>query len=282
MPSITLTRRDVRPIVLVSKRFGPASGLVAALAVATCGGSDKPTEPQTQQPSLEVVAGGALADTILARPAQALVVQVRGTDGKPASGIAVRFEPMPAADTTRRGEYAVFTCSLLDGACGSVLDLTGYPGGYNLPTIGVAPVPDVDTTDASGRVKVAVRFGSIAGTARVRIVVPLFGYTDSASFTIRPGAAARVKIANADTTLSVGGTVTLRTSVSDRFGNARPEVPALSVSAGDIIDVAPATSTVTARDLGGGMGVRARRGQGGLGARARRSERPHRLLGRVQ
>src|SRR4051812_29845543 len=60
-----------------------------------------PPAPADYTYSLRVVVGGAASDTVRARFAQALVVEVRRGGGQPVSGIVVRFDARPPADTLR-------------------------------------------------------------------------------------------------------------------------------------------------------------------------------------
>jgi hypothetical protein len=179
------------------------------------------------------VLGANVSDTIDTQPLQALVVEVRGPRGVLRSGTVVRFEPQPPADTTRLFEQAVFVCPLAEQNC-------GYFGGQFA----------TDTTDSQGRAKVSVRFGSVAGRAVIRLLVPEFGLADSATFTVTPGAAVDVRAAAADTGLDIGGTAILRGHVVDRYNNSRPEATTLTAGPGNAISLNAATATVTGVDMG--------------------------------
>src|SRR6185437_12151559 len=168
-----------------------------ALLLLACGGGgsgDGPTapghtDPARNAPGVHAVLGAGVTDTIDAQPLQALVVEVRGPDGQLATGAVVRFEAQPPADTTRKNEPAVSVCALTAPTCGqSVSQFTS------------------DTTDAQGRAKATVRLGHVAGRAVVHLTVPEFGMEDSATFTVLPGVAARVRALAADTALAIGAT----------------------------------------------------------------------------
>jgi len=208
-----------------------------ALLVAACGG-DGPTEPAHREPGVHAMLGAGVTDTIDAQPLQALVVEVRGPSGRLASGAVVRFEAQPPADTTRRNEAAVFVCPLTAPTCGQNVS---YGPGLQFSS---------DTTDAQGRAKVTVRLGHVAGPAVVRLTVPEFGLEDSATFTVLPGAAARVRATVADTVLAIGATTTVRGHVFDRYGNSRPDAPVLTAGPGNAITFDAATGVVTGRDIG--------------------------------
>lgn len=208
-----------------------------ALVVAACGG-DGPTEPAHKEPGVRAMLGAGVTDTIDAQPLQALVVEVRGPRGQLASGAVVRFQAQPPADTTRRNEAAMFVCPLTAPTC-------GQSGSY-----GVGPQFTTDTTDAQGRAKATVRLGHVAGRAVVRLTVPEFGLEDSATFTVLPGAAARVHAIAADTVLAIGGSANLRGHVVDRYGNSRPEAPVLTAGPGSALTFDAATGVVTGRDMG--------------------------------
>ncbi len=210
----------------------------AAAALVACGG-DGPTGPR-QQPGLRVVAGGEISDTVLARPVQALVVEVRGADGRLAPGAVVRFEQGASPDTARRGAARIYVCRIRAVECGSSY---AYPPGEQVV---------VDTPDANGRAKVVVRLGTVAGAAFVRMTVPEFGTADSAAFTVRPGAAVRPRFDAADVGLVAGAQATLRASALDAHGNACPDAPTLTLAGGGarVVDFDPATGVVTAREFG--------------------------------
>jgi hypothetical protein len=216
--------------VHITPRYPRVALAFLVLLLAACG-SDGPIGPGRGQPGLHVVLGAGITDTVDAQPVQALVVEVRSPSGELVHGTVVRFESRPSADTTRRFEFTVNVCALITPpTCRSTFS--------------------IDTTDANGRAKAVIRLGSVAGRAVVRLTVPEYGLEDSASFTVTPGAAARVRAITADTALDIGATATLTGRVVDRYNNTRSEVPTMTAGAGSAISVDAATRIVTARDMG--------------------------------
>lgn len=211
-----------------------ASAICLALLFASCGGDGGPSGPSgPREAGIRAVLGAGITDTVDAQPLQALVVEVRGSGGVLASGVLVRFQSVPSADSTRRLEIPVFLCALSAPDCGSF-------GGQFI----------TDTTDTQGRAKITVRLGTIAGPAFVRVTVPELGLADSVTYTVKPGAVAGVLADSRDTTLDIGGTATVRGHVVDRHLNTRPEHPTITAGPGSAITLDPATGIVTGRDMG--------------------------------
>lgn len=205
----------------------PMSVMALAIAIG-CGGSGDATAPggSTPTPTLRfrVIAGGGVSDTIDARPVQALTVEIRDSTGKLAVGSTVRFEALPTDDPSRVAERSILV---------SPLDGTSFS---NLST---------DVADATGRAKTLFAFGTVAGTARIRVVVPELGSSDTVSYTVKPGLPARFVIGVRDTTVQPGGTYSLRASLTDRARNPTPtESPTYSAGAG--ITSVSASGQVTA------------------------------------
>jgi len=139
--------------------------LALHLSLAACGrGGSEPTAPPKFE--MRVVAGAGVADTVLAKLAQPLTVEVL-VNGRPANGIVVRFESLRT------------------------------PGPPNLPGVRLsAPAPiyftdlvDVTTTQ-DGRASVIVQMGERAASTGVEITNRPLGLTDTARFTVLPGNAA--------------------------------------------------------------------------------------------
>jgi hypothetical protein len=200
-----------------------------------------PPEPPAGTPGLTIVAGAGVTDTVDAEPVQALVVEVRDTRGKIASGAVVRFQSRPPSDPTRQSEGAVFVCALTAVTC------------FGSPFV-------ADTTDLAGRASAVIRLGTVPGKAVVLVTVPDLGLADSATFTVTVGAAARIIVSPQDTTIDIGSTVTVQAVAADRRGNARSEAPALSTASGSAVTVDAASNVVTGRDMGT-QAVYARLGQ---------------------
>ncbi|MCC7053850.1 MAG: hypothetical protein IT355_11330 [Gemmatimonadaceae bacterium] len=196
-----------------------------------------PPPTATVKPGLKILAGAGATDTINAQPLQSLVVEVRGPDSLPARGTVVRFEVQRTTDTTRRGYATMHACSVSEPVCGQ------FPGA---DWQSVAS----DTVDAKGKVSALLRFGTIAGRAVVRIVVPDFAYSDSAIYTVTPGAAAAVRLAGATTMLSIGRTKSMRGAIVDRWGNLRSELPTVSSTSGSALSLDATTGAATGLALG--------------------------------
>jgi hypothetical protein len=84
----------------------------------------------------------------------------------------------------------------------------------------------------------------------VRMIVPVLGLSDSATYTVNPGAIARVRAQAVDTALQIGGTAALRGHVVDRYDNVRPEVPTIVSGGGPAFTVDAGSGTVTGQSMG--------------------------------
>jgi len=213
-----------------------AVGLALTQVVACAGPSSLPTDNQ-KGPALTIVAGNALSDTISATFTSGLVVEVRATDGGAAAGVSVQFNSV--------------------GVGGVQMAPAKNP---NAPfTAGQAVL-----TDASGQAAVRLRFQTTPGPAQVSVTVPLYKLSDTASYTILPGAAAGFTLQPRDTTIKVGGSFRLRASVVDRVGNVRTEPISFESSA------AAATVSVTGQVTGVSTGAATLRVSASAGGRVLR------------
>lgn len=198
-----------------------ARAVLIATALAACGG-DGPTAPMT--PRLQIVAGDSIRDTIEAQPAAALVVRLTDGRGRGLSGRVIRFAAVPASIPT-----------------------AGVAQVNLVPITSALASPFVaDTTDARGQAAVLVRFGPIAGTARVSIGEPLDGLADTATYIVTAGAPTRIAMRILDTALYVGGTAEVGATVTDRYGNPRPEAPSLASTQPAIADLSGTVATARA------------------------------------
>lgn len=188
------------------------TGLALVLGVLAAGcdhgsPSGPSTDPEPQpKVGISFVSGVQTTDTIGASPTQALVVEVRGSDGKVLPGVVVRFEAVPIGNT---GTFEVNVAGLASASYSSFLS---------------------DSTRSNGRTAALVRFGRRAGTGRVVVSVPALGLQDTARYTIQPGAPAAVVSLPADTALFIGRTLRLGAAVVDRYGNARKDPVSFSAS----------------------------------------------------
>lgn len=209
------------------------------LAAAACHESSGPDG--NRGPQLRLVSGFNLTDTVTARPALALVVEVHDSSGAIApQGTVVRFTGVPTA---------TFGLEMFVQSLTSTI-FTNFATGE---------------TDAAGRAGVLVQFGMAAGPARIAISVPTIGVQDTARFTVLPGGSSRIALAPADTALYAGRTFTLRGGVVDRFGNVRPDpvvyttsAPGVSVSSAGVVSASTVgryTITATAGTATGSSAV---------------------------
>lgn len=180
-----LRRRRVSRYVFV------CASLVAALAYG-CGGSDSPTTPNGTGP-IRVIAGGGQTDTIMVTLAQPLVVEIHDSTKRIAPGVTVRFESLGSR----------FLSSVLVAPLGQ----------QSFDYIGSS------VTDAQGRVKMRVRLGNRAGTARLEVSVPELGVVDTVEYTITAGALKALWMMPGDTTIAPGSSYTVRTYTTDQWNN---------------------------------------------------------------
>jgi len=191
--------------------------LTALAATSTaCGGDTTAPEPS----SLRFIAGNSVTDTALARPVQAVVVEIHNGSSARLSGFAVRFQALPY-DSGTVSEPSMLIAPLTSAFFSTFV---------------------VDSTDASGHAAVLMQLGRHAGTARVVASVPELGVEDTATVTIVAGAAARVSMMPRDTAVYVNGTVQLRAAVTDQNGNPRTDpvtyvadAASISVSSGGLV-----------------------------------------------
>jgi len=186
--------------------------LLVFSAVAGCGGGQSDggiTPPKTT--ALQVVSGAGVTDTMLAKLAQPLTIEVRAA-GQPRGGATVRFLALPPTDTVRQGDAAVLVASTQAGAYGQEV---------------------VTTTASDGTARVQVQLGIVAGTASVAISCPELGLSDTARFTVTPGATVRIVIVNWDQIAQVGTSYSVNAYAVDAHGNRKPD--ALTYAPGRLV-----------------------------------------------
>jgi len=206
---------------------------IALFVVGCGGGGEGSTGPAST--GLHVVAGASISDTVLARPVQALVVEVRPSSGS-AEGLIVRFQSLPNADSTRQYAPAIAVSSLASSVFSLLVS---------------------DTTNSAGRASVLVQLGTVAGEARILVTCPELGLSDTAKFTVLPGQVSRVVVRTRDTTVFAGASYTIDAYASDTYGNRRSD--AVSYTTG--VNVASVDST-------GRVTVGSAIGRGSVGVRA--------------
>ena len=163
--------------VRASHRILCCTFLTAGLTYACGGGSDTPTDPGGVR-GIRVVAGGEQSDSVTSTLQQALVVEVRDSTGRIAKGVTVQFNRLGPTNQAFVTVSSVATPNFLPTAA--------------------------DTTDAQGRASTLVRYGWLPGTALVEVAVPALGLFDTVSYTLMPGAPARVFVSPADTSIAIG------------------------------------------------------------------------------
>ncbi len=173
-------------------------GLAATTSLTSACGDNAAGPAPT---GLRLVNGNGATDTIQSTLAQALVVEVRSETGAIASGTVVRFQSLPI-DSLPYPTPGVFVSSLTSTYFSTFV---------------------ADSTNASGRASVLIQLGTRAGTAKLLVSAPEFGYQDTARFTVRRGNLAHVIATPADTALYPGATFQARAIVTDRFGNLRTD-----------------------------------------------------------
>ena len=197
-----------------------AYGKVVVTATAD-GVSDAAVVWVTGTPGLRVVSGEGVEDTIWAPLPARLVVELRDERGVPAAGERVYFQGL------------------------------GRPGSPNDPTMELQgpfgySIAALVTTDSLGMVSVGGRMGLIAGPGAILARSDRLGYADTARYTVRVGAPARLQVTPADSALFPGRTLALRTAIADRGRNPLTGAVSFSVLEGPVsVNAAGVVSGVT-------------------------------------
>lgn len=189
---------------ILSARLGKACVYIVLLTA--CGGGQKqtttepPPPPPTQHPSaIRIIEGGSGTDTIRA-VVTPVVVEVTDSAGTPVSKVKVHLS-VPSSGGVNPVDYHL-----------AVL----VPGGID---IGEADI----VTDTLGRASFDVYFGRFAGPDYT-FVASIPGASDTAHYTIEPGQVAKITMEPADTALLIGGSASLRLTVTDGADNPRADV----------------------------------------------------------
>ena len=211
--------------------------LVIALAVAC---STDPI-PRLLGPDerLAVLSAPATNDTVLARPAQPLVVHVRDETGAPLPNVTVRF-------AATRADSAPLLWSMSLAPIGS----------QRFSSFVAAQ------TDRDGNAAALLEFSFIAGRGQVEVTVPEFAGRTLVTFLVLPGRLAGVKIFPKDTFVYQGSSFTFRGSTVDQFGNRRGDPVVFASSAAPVgAGAAQAGGQFTATGPFGQVSVRIIAGQ---------------------
>jgi len=207
-------------------RISPGLALgVATLVVFACREATGPSSNLAGSPGVTIIAGGQQSDTANAQLTQALVLRITDSAGVPAGREVVRFLSVPADSQTG-------TPSALVSALTSLYYSTFA----------------AESTDDSGEVAILIQLGRVAGHGRVAVTVPRFGYADTVSFTILPGAAVRLGGLR-DTAMYAGRSGPLHAFVADQNGNRRPDAVTFQSLNASVASVTSA-GIVTAVSLG--------------------------------
>jgi hypothetical protein len=208
--------------------------LIAMLALLALGCGGSATDPGRES-RLTVLSGSSVSDTIEARLAQPLVVEVL-EEGQPRAGIVVRFAALPSSQPARALEKTVLVADANDDAYATELTLS---------------------TDADGRARARVALGTVAGGVRVAITVPSLGLSDTARYSVLPGAPASILVTVRDTAVLVNARYSIGAAVVDRRGNGRPETPTYS-----------SLNALASVDAGGNVQASSIAGRGAIAIRA--------------
>ena len=191
------------------------------IATAACGGDTTPSQPVKQQPtgpSIKVVSGDKITDTIQAFIPTPLVFEVRDSTGQLAVRRRVSFQASVALLSSRT-EQSTFLGTTL-----------------------------VDSSDASGRVTIYLRFWTTPGAMTVAAKVAALDVVDTARYTVLPGAATNVDMTPDDTALYAQNGFNVRAVVRDRLNNLR-NYP-IAFTAGPLAVSVTSAGRVTAGDIG--------------------------------
>ena len=221
-------------------RYAP---LLIMLAAMSCGKTSPVSPGGAGGPTLQLIAGNNASDTAWAHLSNPLIVEVRDSTGHLAApGTVVQFDLVPNDPAVDNGYYAH-----------TYEAYVGIPGGA------CCGRSVSDTTDQTGRSTVDVILGPRAGTADVVVSVPTLALVDTATFSVEPGAPARLVVLPFDTAVTVDNSVTLRSAVVDQNLNViTGETPTWSASnkdasvsaSGSIVGSTVGTDTIT-MSLGG-------------------------------
>src|SRR5687767_8918344 len=159
------------------------------LWVASCGGSDpgstEPPPPPVR--GIQFVSGAVATDSIGAILALPILVEVHDSSGRLApAGTLVQF-----AGVQR-------------------LPLVVFEAEVRAPQAQQFEPVTIGTTNGGGRVSAHVRLGFVAGPARVVVSAPALGVSDTATYTVVPGAPHDVRLEPIDTTIHVGRSYAIR------------------------------------------------------------------------
>ena len=186
-----------------------------------CGGEQTPSQPVNQEPmgaSIKLVSGDKITDTVQAFIPTPLVFEVRDSTGQLAVRRHVSFQASVALLSSKADQPVFLGTTLLD------------------------------STDASGRVTIYVRFWKTPGPMTVAAKVDTLDVVDTARYTVLPGAATKLDMTPDDTALYAQNGFNVRAVVRDRLDNIRNDP--IAFTAGPLAVSVTSTGRVTAGDIG--------------------------------
>ena len=197
--------------------------LSLALAIVACSDSTGP-RLSPGEPGLHIIAGGGTTDTVAAILPQAIVAEVRDARGLPMPGVVVHFSALPV-DSAHPYNLTAYVRRIQDDFIRNAAD---------------------DTTDGTGRARVQVALGKVAGPVSVVVRVDAEPGADTVRYTAQPGHAARVIASVHDTAVLAGRTLSVGAKVTDIWGNVRSGDPvSFTVDSGNVTVDANGTITTT-------------------------------------
>ncbi len=212
LSGVAITWNSSDPSIATVSADGTVTAVAYGKAIVTAtadGVSDIAVVWVTGTPGLRVVSGEGVEDTISAPLPAPLVVEVRDERGLPMMGERVYFEgigPVGSFETTMELQSSF---------------------GYGRAALVI--------TDAQGIASVQGRMGLIAGPGGILARIDrLPGYADTARYTVRAGAPARLEMTPADSAVFLGRTLALGTAIADRGRNPLTGPVSFSVLEGPV------------------------------------------------
>lgn len=205
--------------------------LAGVLLCVGCGdplSPDDPLPPGSKKSGPTVLAGADVSDTVLAPVPALLVVEARRA-GQLQRGAVLTFVAQDVGGTLN-GFLRVCDASLLSCTASDVA--------YRV------------RTDSLGRARARVQLGRVAGTGRVIISLQGETISDTATYTVRPGAPVRYSGFSQPLGLLVGTSLTLSGTLFDAYGNTTPITPTVAEGTGQAIRVDATRGAITALDMG--------------------------------
>ena len=154
-----------------------------------------------------------MTDTIGVTLTNPVVVEVKKPGGAIAASELVLFKVRPLTNPANYYPLCVSTTS---------------------PTPGCGNTEDTVRTDGNGLARAYLRFQYVTGPAVLRVEVAGLTLADSATYSVVPGQAFRVRALPIDTAVLVGGTNSLAAAAYDRGGNLRSDPVSYAVMSGPV------------------------------------------------